>query len=328
MISFLRSLRDRNVEAWRRLQAMRAMELYQQVILRTPNVDFLPIRKKLMELAAAEKANPGIGAGTSDVVPGEGNAGKIRRIDPESIQEMQKCLRFLHHPLTTEKAYLGWMRRFQKHVGKKKLNDCGEREITDFLTDLAVEKEVSAGTQNQALSAILFYYEKVLGQELAFINAVRAKASEHRPLVLTKREITELFQHFSGVPRLMFLIMYGGGLRHKECRTLRIKDLCLDRREILIRDGKGMKDRMTCLAANAVEAVRAQFASARIQHSIDLNEGYGDVYLPFALKRKYPNASKEFCWQYLFPAYRRSIDPRSHEVLGHHIHESTFTNQF
>ena len=155
-IAFLRSLRDRKVEAWRRLQAMRAMELYQQVILRTPNVDFLPIRKKLMELAAAEKANPGIATRPSDLVPGEGNAGKIKRGDPESIQEMQKCLRFLHHPLTTEKAYLGWMQRYQKHVGNKKLDDCGEREITDFLTDLAVEKEVSAGTQNQALSAILF----------------------------------------------------------------------------------------------------------------------------------------------------------------------------
>ncbi len=328
VIAYLRSLRDRKVEAWRRLQAARAMELYQEVILRTSSVDFLPIRKKLMELAAAEKAKSGVGEGASDLVAGEGNAGKIKRTDLEPIQEMQRRLRFLHHPLSTEKAYLGWMRRFQKHVGNKKLEDCGECEITEFLTDLAVEKEVSAGTQNQALSAILFYYEKVLVREIAFINAVRAKASDYRPLVLTKREITELFQNLSGVPRLMFLILYGGGLRHKECRTLRIKDICLDRREILIRDGKGMKDRVTCLAANAVEAVKAQIASVRVQHSIDLSEGFGDVYLPFALKRKYPNASKEFCWQYLFPAHRRSTDPRSHEVRRHHIHESTFANHF
>jgi integron integrase len=328
VIAYLRSLRDRNVQAWRRLQAARAIELYQEVVLRTATVNFVPIRAKLTELAAKEKRSPSLAAGESNLVAGEGNEGVIQRQEPEPIQQMQRRLRLLHHPLSTERAYLGWLRRFIKYTGSVHLEQCSEDQIADFLTDLAVEREVTAGTQNQALSAILFYYEKVLARDLAFINQLRAKASEYRPVVLTKTEIIDLFRHFSGVPRLMFLIMYGGGLRHKECRTLRIKDIDLERREILIRDGKGMKDRVTVLAGNAVDALKAQIAAVRSLHSMDCSEGYGEVYLPFALRRKYPNASKDFCWQYLFPATRRSTDPRGHAVRRHHIHETTFANHF
>jgi integron integrase len=330
VIGFLRSLRDRNVEAWRRLQAAQAIALYQSVVLREASVDFEPIRKKLMELASCEKRGGSPGAAGSELVQGEGNAGQIKRKDPDSIQQMQRRLRMLHHPLSTERAYLGWMRRFLRHAKTKELEleQCGENEIAEFLTELAVSGDVSAGTQNQALSAILFYYEKVLGRELAFINAVRAKVSEYRPMVLTKLEITELFKYFSGEPRLMYLIMYGGGLRHRECRTLRIKDVCLERREILIRNGKGMKDRVTVLPTNAIEALKLQISKVRTLHAADLSDGYGEVYLPFALKKKYPAAAKEFCWQYLFPAERRSVDPRSHEVRRHHIHETTFAKHF
>ncbi len=241
---------------------------------------------------------------------------------------MQARLRLLHHPLSTERAYLGWMNRFLKHLAGRHPAICGESDIAEFLTNLALEGDITASTQNQALSALLFYYEKVLGRDLAFINSVRAKSSEYRPLVLTKAEIAALFPHFSGASRLMFLLMYGGGLRHKECRTLRIKDICIERREILIRDGKGMKDRVTCLAENAVQAVQSQIAAVRTLHALDCSEGYGSVYLPFALSKKYPHAAKEFCWQYLFPADRRSVDPRSHVTRRHHIHETTFANHF
>jgi integron integrase len=223
---------------------------------------------------------------------------------------------------------LGWLRRFVRHVDDERLERYGENEIAEFLTELALTGTVAASTQNQALSGILFYYEKVLGKDLGFINAVRAKVSEYRPVVLTKREVAELFQYFSSVYRLMFLLIYGGGLRHRECRTLRIKDICLERREILVRDGKGMKDRVTVLPTNSVDSLKAQIASVRGLHAADCRDGFGRVYLPFALSRKYPNAASEFCWQYLFPSHKLSRDPRSHAIRRHHIHERTFARHF
>lgn len=210
VVAFLRSLRDGKVEAWRRLQATRAMELYQGVVLRTQSADFVLIRSKLTEIAAREKATKGLPV-TTDLVPGEGNAGKLSRNSSEPIQKMQARLRLLHHPLSTERSYLGWMKRFVKHLGDRRPEDCGEQEIAEFLTDAAIDGNVTASTQNQGLCALLFYYEKVLGRDLAFINALRARASEYRPLVLSKRETAQLFQHFTGVPRLMFLLMYGVG---------------------------------------------------------------------------------------------------------------------
>jgi integron integrase len=166
-----------------------------------------------------------------------------------------------------------------------------------------------------------------LGRELGFINSVRAKVSEYRPAVLTKSEVAALVRHMTGVPRIMFLLMYGGGLRHRECRTLRIKDVCIETRQIVVRDGKGMKDRVTVLPERVIPQFQAHIEYVRDLHQSDLLQGFGAVYLPFALARKYPNAAKEFCWQYIFPASRLSRDPRGGGYRRHHVHESTFSKQ-
>ena len=330
VIAFLRSLRDRGVAAWRRQQAARALETYQATVLRNSVVDFQPIRKKLQEIERIEQRSGGAGVlpGEAQRVEGEGNTGVIDLTEPSAIQRMRGDMRVLHHPKSTEVAYVGWVARFIRHLDDERLEKYGEPEIADFLTDLAVTRTVTAGTQNQALSSLLFFYSKVLGRDMRFINAVRAKASTYRPLVLTKSEIAELFLYFTGVHRIMFLLMYGGGLRHRECRTLRVKDVCFEKHEILVRDGKGMKDRVTVLAENAAPLVQEQLRNVQAIHQRDLQDGHGAVYLPFALARKYPHAAQQFGWQYVFPSPRISRDPRSGRHRRHHLHESTFRDHF
>ncbi len=328
VVNYLQSLRDNGTKAWQRLQAARAIEMYAAVVVRTCDVDFKFIIDKLRELSGREKQlGASIGAGQIEVA-GEGSVGTLDDEEPVILRRMRARMRLMHHPISTEKAYTQWVNRFIAHIGSEHLEKFGEEEVADFLTDLAVSGNVVGSTQNQALSAILFLYGQVLNRDLAFVNAMRAKVSEYRPLVLTKREISELFRFFGGVYRLMFLLTYGGGLRHHECRTLRIKDLDLERREILVRNGKGMKDRMTVLPANAIEMLRSHIASVRSMHQADLARGFGEVYLPFALANKYPNAAREFCWQYLFPSHRMSRDPRSGKIRRHHLHERTFASQF
>ena len=328
VIGFLRNLRDKQVHAWRRLQAARAIEIYQATVLRTSVVNFRPIRDKLTEIAGREKRADGGLPYDPNLVAGEGNPGALDEDEPESIRRMRAKLRMLHHPKSTEDAYVGQVKKFIRHLDDSRLEKYGEAEIADFLTDLAVTHEVAAGTQNQALHGILFFYDKVLGRDLHFINSVRAKASEYRPVVLTETEIKEVFRFVSGVYRIMFLLMYGGGLRHRECRTLRVKDVCFETREILVRDGKGMKDRVTVLADNAVPLLKEHLNSVQAMHESDLKDGFGEVYLPYALARKYPHAARHLGWQYIFPSARRSLDPRSGRMRRHHVHETTFCQRF
>lgn len=328
LIKFLQSMRDHGVAAWQRHQAARAVEAYQNVIVRKDIINFAPILAKLQEIAALERNVGGpVTAADSNLVPGEGNDGKTRK-EPKPVIAMRRKLRSIHYPLSTEKTYTQWLRRFIRHVDDERLERYGELEIADFLTELALTGEVCGGTQNQALSALLFYYEKVLNRELAFINSVRAKVSNYLPLILTQSEVAELEQFFVGCYRLMFLLLYGSGLRHRECRTLRTKDICIERREILVRDGKGMKDRVTVLPDCAVALLELQLENVRALHAQDLSRGFGEVYLPFALARKYPKAAKEFGWQYLFPSTRLSRDPRSGRLRRHHLYESTFPTHF
>jgi integron integrase len=328
-IEYLRSLRDSRVEAWKRQQAARALEVYQGVVIQSSEIDFRPIRDKLREIARRESSEGGQPLeANSDLVPGEGNEGTIAQDEPKCIQRMRARLRVLHHPKSTEDAYIGQVKKFIRHLDDERLEKFGEPEIGDFLTDLAIERDVTASTQNQALSALLFFYEKVLGRDLQFINSVRAKASTYRPVVLTKTEIPELFKYFPGIYRLMFLLMYGSGLRHRECRTLRLKDICIESRQIIVRNGKGMKDRVTVLSDNAVPILTEQIATVRARHELDLCDGFGEVYLPNALAAKYPNASRNLCWQYLFPARQMSRDPRSGAIRRHHVHETTFATRF
>lgn len=197
----------------------------------------------------------------------------------------------LHHPKSTEDAYVGWVQRLIKFTGSDELEKFGEAEIAAFLTELAVDREVVAGTQNQALSAFKFLYEKTYGQQLGFVNSMQAKESQYLPLVLTKSEIAQLLANFRHQHRTMFQLLYGSGLRHGECRRLRVKDLCLKSRQIVVRNGKGQKDRVTVLPASVVDELKRQLESVRVLHSLDIDEGFGEVYLPFALARKYPHAA-------------------------------------
>jgi integron integrase len=199
----------------------------------------------------------------------------------------------------------------------------GAPEVTAFLTSLAVHDKVAASTQNQALSALLFLYREVLGVELPWLDdVVRAKRPQHLPVVLTRDEVRAVLQRLDGVPRLMALLLYGAGLRLLECCRLRVKDVDFARNQILIRDGKGHKDRVTMLPAAVKTALALHLAGAREQHQADLRHGAGWVELPGALLRKYPNAGREWGWQWVFPATRIYVERVTGQRRRHHLHES------
>ncbi|WP_404308175.1 integron integrase [Neorhodopirellula lusitana] len=226
--------------------------------------------------------------------------------------------------MATEKAYARWVKRFMGHVGSNDLALFNERDIESFLTKLAVEQHVAASTQTQAQSSLLFLYECILGKRIGFLNTVRVKRPETMPVWYSRPEIGRLLEQLTGVHRIMFLLMYGSGLRHKECRRLRIKDVWFDEGRLLVRDGKGQKDRMTFLPKQVSAELQRQIAWATQRHQRDLEEGYDKVYLPFALSRKYPNAGREVGWSWVFPSRQRSRDKRSGIVWRHHISESLF----
>ena len=185
---------------------------------------------------------------------------------------------------------------------------------------------MAASTQDQAKSALLFLYQQVLNRELAFLDVSRSKKPQRLPVVLSRKEIAQLLPEFSDLKRLMFLVMYGAGLRHKECRRLRVKDVCFDEGHIIVRNGKGDKDRITVLPACCRQDLIEQVEKVRRQHTRDLESGFGRVYLPHALERKYPNENKEFGWQWVFPSHRMAKDPRSGERRRHHVGEDFFAD--
>ena len=228
------------------------------------------------------------------------------------LDQVREVIRIKHYSIRTEQAYLQWIRRYILFHGKRHPSELGSDHLSTFLSDLAVRGKVAASTQNQALNAVLFLYREVLKQNLPWIEGVqRAKRPQHLPVVLTRPEIKHVLAQLEGTVWLMAALTYGGGLRLLECLRLRVKDIDFDRAEITIRDGKGQKDRVTMLPRTLIEPLRTHLSRVRLLHERDLAEGYGRVYLPFALDRKYPNADREWGWQYVFPASRRSIDPRA-----------------
>jgi integron integrase len=242
---------------------------------------------------------------------------------PRLLDRMRGRMRRLGLSIRTEEAYVGWVRRFILANGKRHPRDMGAREVERFLTGLATHGHVSASTQKQALSALLFLYREVLQQELPWVDNVRrAKRPRRLPVVLTRDEVAALLAGLQGTPWLMASLLYGAGLRLMECVRLRVQDVDFARREIMVRRGKGNKDRRTTLPAMAIEALQNQMAEARLVHRRDLDAGFGAVWLPDALARKYPGAAREWAWQYVFPASARSIDPRSGETRRHHVDET------
>lgn len=238
------------------------------------------------------------------------------------MDEMRRILRVHHYSLRTEHNYLQWVKRFILFHGKKHPRELGEKEITAFLSYLAVEKHVAASTQNQALSAILFLYKKVLIIELDWLeNVVRAKRPVRLPVVLPREKVLRLLKCLTGKNKLMAYLLYGTGMRLMEVLRLRVKDVDFDYGQIFIRSGKGNKDRVTVLPQRLIEPLTRQLEGARILFELDREEVIAGVSLPDALARKYPNAGCEWGWQWVFPSEKRSRDPRSGIIRRHHLYE-------
>ncbi|NJN98929.1 MAG: integron integrase [Anaerolineales bacterium] len=242
---------------------------------------------------------------------------------PKLLDQVRYILRVKHYSIRTEEAYLDWIKRYILFHHKQHPKELNSPEIEAFLTHLAVELHVAASTQDQALSAVLFLYREVLRQDLLYpIDAVRAKQPTHLPTVLSKAEVNRLLSRLSDPYELMAKLLYGCGLRLMECVRLRVKDVDFDQHQIIIRSGKGQKDRDTLLPDSLIPPLQRQLRYAKALHENDLERGYGQVHLPFALERKYPNANREWGWQYVFPSSKLSSDPRAGYMRRHHLDET------
>lgn len=238
------------------------------------------------------------------------------------LDQVSDVARLRHLSLRTEQTYRSWIKRFILFHGKRHPRDLDAEAVRAFLTHLAVTERVAASTQNQALHALLFLYKQVLKLELPNISGVeRARISKNLPVVFTREEANAVIAHLNGENRLVASLLYGSGLRIMEAVRLRVKDIDLTRHEIIVRDGKGEKDRLTMLPRLLSPALAVQIDAVERLHDEDVKRGFGEVYLPYALERKYKNAAREFSWQYVFPANKLSDDPRSGKMRRHHLSE-------
>jgi integron integrase len=240
------------------------------------------------------------------------------------LDQVREAIRVKHYSIRTEQAYVSWVKRYILFHDKRHPADMGKPEIETFLSHLAVDLNVSASTQNQAFNALLFLYQHVLDRELPqTINAKRAKKPKRLPTVMTKEEAQRVIGALSGTHQLMAKLCYGSGLRLMECVRLRVKDVDFGMNQIVVRDGKGTVDRATVFPETIKAPLEEHLKRVKSLHEKDLAEGYGRVYMPYALARKYSNANREWGWQYVFPAKSLSTDPRSGETRRHHIHENS-----
>ncbi len=241
---------------------------------------------------------------------------------PKLLDQVRDRIRVKHYSIRTETQYVQWVKRFILFNEKKHPREMGSAEVEAFLTHLAVDGNVAAATQNQALSALLCLYKEVLEVDLPWLdNVTRAKRPQRMPVVLTREEVHAVLNRMAGLYGLMASLLYGTGMRLMECVRLRVKDVDFARREILIRDGKGAKDRVTMLPDSVVSALRAHLQQRRALFDDDIRVGKAGVYLPDALARKYPNSPTEWGWQYVFPSGGYSVDPRSGAGRRHHLDE-------
>ena len=246
------------------------------------------------------------------------------RKKPRLLDQLRQALRLRHRSRRTEEAYVCWARRFIVFHGKRHPAELGAEEITEFLNYLATQRNVAPSTQNQALNAIVFLYRGVLRREVAELGGlVRARKPRRLPVVLTQRDVLTILEELSGTRRLVASLLYGSGLRLLEALRLRVKDLDFEYRQVVVRQGKGRKDRVAPLPETCVTALREQLAWSRTIHERDLAAGSGCVQLPGGLERKYPSASREWGWQWVFPATRRHRDSWGEVARRHHLHETS-----
>lgn len=242
---------------------------------------------------------------------------------PRLLEQLRDAINRLHYSPRTLETYVHWVKRFIYFSGKRHPAELGAAEVTAFLNFLARERDVAAATQNQALAALVFLYREVLGQPLPWLDQLdRAKRPVRVPSVLTREEARRLLAAMSGPKWLMASLLYGAGLRLRECLKLRVKDIDFGYSQILVRDGKGAKDRVTMLPASLAEPLTAQLRATRELHVRDLRDGHGDVELPHALARKYPKAQYEWAWKFVFPSHRLSVDPKTGVIRRHHVYEN------
>ncbi|MCX6170592.1 MAG: integron integrase [Ignavibacteriales bacterium] len=240
------------------------------------------------------------------------------------LDQVRITLRTNHYSRKTEESYTSWIKQFIIFNNKTHPQELGPEEIKNFITHLAVKRHVSSSTQNQALQGILYLYKNILKKEVGWIDDIKHAARvKHLPVVFSKSEVIKIFEHLEGIPRLVVSLLYGGGLRLAECLGLRVKDIDFDYKQIIVRDGKGEKDRHTVLPMSIQTELKRHLNEVYKQHKKDLNSGKGETILPYALKRKYPNAGKEFGWQYVFPADKFIKDKESGLLFRYHLHEST-----
>ena len=269
----------------------------------------------------------------ASTVPDRGIGHRVRPVRPaielpgggiRLLDRMRQAIRTRHYSYRTEQAYVQWARRFIHFHGRRHPQELGAKEVGDFLSHLAVDRHVSGSTQTQARSALLFLYGQVLEVRLPWLDDVAiAQTPRKLPVVLTPTEVRELLQQMSGIQGLVATLLYGTGMRLMEGLRLRVKDIEFERREVVVRDGKGGKDRVTVLPENLVLPMQEQLARRRAQHQADSAEGFGGVWLPDALAVKSPAAATAWGWQWVFASASRSTDPRSGEALRHHLHEQS-----
>jgi integron integrase len=242
---------------------------------------------------------------------------------PRLLDQVRDAIRRLHYSLRTEQSYVHWIKRFIFFTGKRHPREMGAVEVTGFLSHLARDRDVAAATQNQALAAILFLYKNVLAQPLPWLDQIeRAKRPARMPTVLSVAEVRRLLARMQGTKWLMASLLYGAGLRLRECLKLRVKDVDFDYRQIMVRDAKGGKDRVTMLPESVIEPLQQHLVRARSLHERDLASGHGDVELPDALARKYPKVPYEWGWKFVFPSHKLSTDPRTGVMRRHHVYEN------
>ncbi|WP_297841354.1 integron integrase [Ignavibacterium sp.] len=247
-----------------------------------------------------------------------------QQVKPKLLDQVRNVMRVNHYSKKTEEAYINWIKRFILFHNKRHPIDMGAEEIKSFINNLVTNYHVSSATQNQALQGILFLYKNILNKDVGWIENIKHSTRvKHLPVVLSKREVARVFDNLEGTNKLIVSLLYGSGLRLSEALKLRIKDIDFDYKQILVRDGKGEKDRHTILPDSVISELKKHLNKVYLKHKDDLKNGKGETILPYALKKKYPNAGKEFGWQYAFPADKFIKDNDSGLITRWHIHEST-----
>ncbi len=321
VIEFLKHQKARGTPTWKRLRAVEALMEYQRSVRRVELPELADIRDTLQERASQERS----GLTGDDEV--EESPGLIDPKEPEVIQELRRALRVQHKAVKTERAYVGQVLAFMRKRRLSTLESFKKITASDVeahLTELAVRDNVAESTQDQAYYALLFLFKYVLKRDMECIDAVRSTKPKRVPTVMSREEVSKVFSHLDGITLTMAKVLYGAGLRLSECLRLRVKDIDFDQMQIIVRRGKGKKDRITPFPKQLRATLKRLIEKRLWTHERDLEEGKASVWLPHALSVKYPNAHREFKWQYVFASERISRDPRNGNQHRHHIHKGTF----